>query len=149
MYLTNNIGGGMGYNEIQGFEATFSPPSSFIGWPDETLMFGVTGTITYERIITEPIIEVSTCVPTNPFGSAYHDFEYFKFRGSEGGFWQVGSEENCEDWDVLSGTLIGFHTIRGYYSSGNYDMRSVGVIVDSESCESATFTAITLASMTT
>ena len=50
-------------NTLSGVEATFSQPSSFNGWPDETQMFGAT-TLTshYEEFnLTDEIMRISLC----------------------------------------------------------------------------------------
>ena len=35
---------------ISGFEVTFSPPAPFVGWNDETHMFGVVGDLPSEEL---------------------------------------------------------------------------------------------------
>ena len=48
---------------ISGFEITFSQPSSYSGWPDETHMFGSTTLISHyeEFTLTDEITRISLC----------------------------------------------------------------------------------------
>ena len=77
------------HQEIRGFEAVFSPPESFTGWPDEILSFGGGANIDsiYEEITIDTnydIMRVAVCVDTEwPWVlGRYNDFEHLKFEDS-------------------------------------------------------------------
>ena len=103
------------YEEIRGFEAVFSPPASFTGWPDETLSFGGGANVDsiYEEItfdINYEILKVAVCVDTSwPYLlRKYNDFEHLRFEDSQGTRYAIGAEWDNNNWTTLSGKLIGF-----------------------------------------
>ena len=114
LWKTCNVGCGFGYDEIVGFEATWSPPAHFVGWPDETLTFGVTGTSSGDLYFSEDITEVGIRIDTGTFYD-HRDFEWITFKTSSGATQGIGSEDGSASWDTLPGNLIGFHTRYGYY----------------------------------
>ena len=72
-----------------GFEVTYSawPPANFIGWPDETHLFGTSGYTSGQKTVTfdSELIELQVCVDgsNNPTLTS-HDFEGFNFIEFDG-----------------------------------------------------------------
>ncbi len=63
-----------------GFEVTFSPPASYIGWSEETHLFGFNTHPTLSEItFSDEITDVETCVDGIPNQGTNSDFEGFRF----------------------------------------------------------------------
>ena len=123
-----------------GFEVTFSPPSSHLGWPDETHMFGFT-TVTdnYSEItISNDIVKVNVCVDGTATSDT-SDFEGLEFELADGTLQRISP--TCNPWTSydVGGGLIGFHARTGLSYQMGENIRSIAVITDYDCSQHAPF----------
>ena len=76
-----------------GFDATFSAPASYSGWPDYTHRFGTNAATDEQesRSFSEEITDVFLCVDQSNGNSA--DFEGFKFRNVDNNLRELNTDD--------------------------------------------------------
>ena len=144
--------------DTSGFEVTFQIPARFgysgAGYEPISHVFGDTDQSSEIETITidEDILEVAVCVDpgmSDVKSAGDHDFDSFIFRDASAIDHRIGPRLGCETdaytWFTLPSQLIGFSTREGFFqgmkSTGRFNIRSIAVIVDSDSCAIAKFSS--------